>query len=108
MVYRTIRQGVLDMSAMFDLVDTPGEIVDAPDATVLTVPRGHVRFEGVRLPTTRIAKSCAGSTWTCRRGRPARSSACRARGKSTIARLLFRFYDLTGGAITIDGQDIAA
>jgi ATP-binding cassette subfamily B protein len=107
MVYRTIRQGVIDMGAMFDLVDTPASIVDAPDATTLTIARGHVRFEGVRFgyePGRDILHGLdldvpAGSTLAV----VGRSGA----GKSTLARLLFRFYDLTGGRITIDGQDIA-
>ncbi|WP_375422600.1 ATP-binding cassette domain-containing protein, partial [uncultured Sphingomonas sp.] len=107
MVYRTIRQGVIDMGAMFDLVDTPASIVDAPDATTLSIARGHVRFEGVRFgyePGRDILHGLdldvpAGSTLAV----VGRSGA----GKSTLARLLFRFYDLTGGRITIDGQDIA-
>ncbi|MFX5793714.1 metal ABC transporter permease, partial [Acinetobacter baumannii] len=49
MVYRTIRQGVIDMGAMFDLIDTPSEVVDAPGAKPLVVSDGHVRFEGVRF-----------------------------------------------------------
>jgi ATP-binding cassette subfamily B protein len=49
MVYRTIRQGVVDMGAMFDLIDTPSEVTDAPGAPALSVPAGHVRFEGVRF-----------------------------------------------------------
>jgi ATP-binding cassette subfamily B protein len=95
------------MRAMFDLVDTPASIVDAPDATTLTIARGHVRFEGVRFgyePGRDILHGLdldvpAGSTLAV----VGRSGA----GKSTLARLLFRFYDLTGGRITIDGQDIA-
>jgi ATP-binding cassette subfamily B protein len=47
MVYRTIRQGALDMAAMFDLIDTPATVVDAPGAPALAVSAGHVRFEGV-------------------------------------------------------------
>ncbi len=49
MVYRTIRQGVIDMGAMFDLVDTPAEVTDAPGAPPLLVTRGHLRFEDVRF-----------------------------------------------------------
>jgi ATP-binding cassette, subfamily B, heavy metal transporter len=108
MVYRTIRQGVIDMKAMFDLIDTPAEIVDAPDAPELVVTRGHVRFENVRFgyePSREILHSVdidvpAGSTVAV----VGPSGA----GKSTLSRLLFRFYDPTGGRITIDGQDIKA
>jgi ATP-binding cassette subfamily B protein len=49
MVYRTIRQGLIDMRAMFDLIDTPAEIVDVDDAPELVVTAGHVRFENVRF-----------------------------------------------------------
>src|SRR3546814_16248612 len=49
MVYRTIRQGVIDMAAMFDLIDTPSEVIDTPDAPALAVTNGHVRFEDVRF-----------------------------------------------------------
>ena len=111
MVYRTIRQGVLDMGAMFDLVDTPGEIVDAPGAQPLAVARGHVRFEGVRFA---YDEAKAGGREILRGidldvppGTTCAIVGASGAGKSTIARLLFRFYDLTGGRITIDGQDIA-
>ncbi|WP_299651374.1 ABC transporter ATP-binding protein/permease [Sphingomonas bacterium] len=107
MVYRTIRQGVLDMSAMFDLVDTPGEIVDAPDATVLTVPSGHVRFEGVHFAYDGDREILRGIDLDVPPGTTCAIVGVSGAGKSTIARLLFRFYDLTGGRITIDGQDIA-
>ncbi|MCG7348444.1 ABCB family ABC transporter ATP-binding protein/permease [Sphingomonas sp. ACRSK] len=107
MVYRTIRQGVTDMGSMFDLIDTPTEVRDAPDAPALAVSHGHVRFEDVRFgydPERPILKGIdidvpAGTTLAV----VGPSGA----GKSTLARLLFRFYDPTGGRITIDGQDIA-
>ena len=108
MVYRTIRQGAIDMGSMFALIDTPAEIVDAPGAQPLHVERGHLRFEDVRFgydPGREILKGIdldipAGSTLAI----VGPSGA----GKSTIARLMYRFYDLTSGRITIDGQDIAA
>ncbi|WP_425231012.1 ABCB family ABC transporter ATP-binding protein/permease [Sphingomonas sp.] len=106
MVYRTIRQGVLDMGAMFDLVDTPGEIVDAPGATALAVGRGHVRFEGVRFAYEE-REILRGIDLDVPPGTTCAIVGVSGAGKSTIARLLFRFYDLTGGRITIDGQDIA-
>ena len=107
MVYRTIRQGVVDMAAMFDLIDAPAEVIDAPGARDLVVTSGHVRFEDVVFdydPERRILKGIdldipAGGTLAI----VGPSGA----GKSTLARLLYRFYDLTSGRITIDGQDIA-
>ena len=107
MVYRTIRQGVLDMGAMFDLVDTPGEIVDAAGATPLAVGRGHLRFEGVRFAYDPGREILKGIDLDVPPGTTCAIVGVSGAGKSTIARLLFRFYDLTGGRITIDGQDIA-
>jgi ATP-binding cassette subfamily B protein len=106
MVYRTIRQGVLDMSAMFRLIDTDAEVKDEPGAPPLVVGTGNVRFEGVSfgyegrtILDTIDLDVPAGSTLAV----VGPSGA----GKSTLARLLYRFYDLQAGRITIDGQDIA-
>jgi ATP-binding cassette, subfamily B, heavy metal transporter len=105
-VYRTIRQGVIDMGAMFDLIDTHAEVVDAPGAVPLSISRGHIRFEGVAFgydPDRQILKGIDLDV-------PAGSSLAvvgpSGAGKSTLARLMYRFYDVTGGRITIDGQDI--
>ena len=75
-VYRSIRQGLIDMEAMFDLLDTPAEVVDAPGAPPLDVTRGHVRFENVRFgyePEREILKGVdldVPPGTTPRRGRP--------------------------------------
>ena len=106
MVYRTIRQGAIDMGSMFDLIDTPAEVIDAPGAVPLRVPHGHVRFEGVRFgydPERTILDRLdldvpAGTTVAV--------VGASGAGKSTLARLLYRFYDVGEGRITIDGQDI--
>jgi len=106
MVYRTIRQGAIDMGSMFDLIDTPAEVIDAPGAVPLRVPHGHVRFEGVRFgydPERTILDRLdldvpAGTTVAV--------VGASGAGKSTLARLLYRFYDVVEGRITIDGQDI--
>jgi ATP-binding cassette subfamily B protein len=99
------------MAAMFDLVDTPSEVVDAPDAKPLNVIDGHVRFEDVRFAYDAIEKGgmpiLKGIDLDLRPGQTLAVVGPSGAGKSTLARLLYRFYDLTGGRITIDGQDIA-
>ena len=106
-VYRSIRQGLIDMEAMFDLTDTPAEVVDVPDAPALVVTDGHVRFEDVAFgyePERIILK---GVTLDVPAGTSLAVVGPSGAGKSTLARLLYRFYDPTAGRITIDGQDIA-
>ena len=107
-VYRSIKQGLIDMEQMFLLLDTPAEIVDAPDAPALVVADGHVRFEEVAFgyePERIILK---GVTIDVPAGTSCAVVGPSGAGKSTLARLLYRFYDPTDGRITIDGQDIAA
>jgi ATP-binding cassette subfamily B protein len=107
MVYRTIRQGLIDMGAMFDLLDTAAEVVDATDAKPLVVGNGHVRFEGVRFEYEGERPILKGIDMEVPAGSTLAIVGPSGAGKSTIARLLYRFYDLSGGRITIDGQDIA-
>ena len=106
-VYRSIRQGLIDMEAMFDLTDTPAEVVDEPNAPALVAGDGHVRFEQVAFgyePERIILK---GVTLDVPAGTSLAVVGPSGAGKSTLARLLYRFYDPTAGRITIDGQDIA-
>ncbi|MEO5865598.1 MAG: ABC transporter ATP-binding protein/permease [Sphingomonas sp.] len=107
MVYRTIRQGVIDMGNMFDLIDTPSEVVDAAGAVPLLVGRGHVRFEGVQFGYDAGQPILKGIDLDIPAGNTLAVVGPSGAGKSTLARLMYRFYDLTGGRITIDGQDIA-
>lgn len=107
-VYRTIRQGLIDMEAMFDLTDTPAEVVDVPGAPALAVATGAIRFEDLSFgydPKRQILK---GLDLAIAPGTSCAIVGPSGAGKSTIARLLYRFYDPTAGRITIDGQDIAA
>jgi ATP-binding cassette, subfamily B, heavy metal transporter len=106
MVYREIRQGLIDMEAMFGLIDTPAEVADTPGARPLAVRGGHVRFEDVEFayePRRPILHHVALDVPPG--GKLAVVGASGA-GKSTLSRLLYRFYDVSGGRVTIDGQDI--
>ena len=107
MVYRTVRQGLIDMAAMFDLIDTPAEVVDVPGAPPLTVATGHVRFEDVHFGYEGERSILKGIDIDVPPGSTLAIVGPSGAGKSTIARLLYRFYDLTSGRITIDGQDIS-
>ncbi|MGQ0590725.1 MAG: ABCB family ABC transporter ATP-binding protein/permease [Sphingosinicella sp.] len=107
MVYRTIRQGLIDMDAMFRLADTPAEIVDAPDAPDLIVTTGHVRFEDVHFAYEPGREILRGIDLDVPPGTTTAVVGPSGAGKSTLSRLLFRFYEPTSGRITIDGQDIS-
>ncbi len=107
MVYRTIRQGVIDMGSMFDLIDTPSEVTDTPNAPALVVGKGHVRFENVRFGYDEDRSILKGIDLDIPAGNTLAVVGPSGAGKSTLARLMYRFYDLTGGRITIDEQDIA-
>jgi ATP-binding cassette subfamily B protein len=107
-VYRSIRQGLIDMEAMWDLLDTPAEVVDRPDAPPLRVERGRVRFESLRFGYDPGREILKGLDVDIPAGTSCAIVGPSGAGKSTIARLLYRFYDPSAGRITIDGQDIAA
>src|SRR5258705_4010889 len=107
-VYRSIRQGLIDMEAMWDLLDTPAEVVAQSGAPDLKVDRGHVRFEGLRFGYEPAREILKGLDLDIPPGTSCAIVGPSGAGKSTIARLLYRFYDPTAGRITIDGQDIAA
>jgi ATP-binding cassette subfamily B protein len=108
MVYRTIRQGLIDMDAMFALIDTPAEVVDAPGAPALAVTAGHVRFEDVRFGYEGERVILKGVDLEVKPGTMTAVVGPSGAGKSTLSRLLFRFYEPQAGRITIDGQDIGA
>ncbi len=105
-VYRTIRQGLIDMEAMFNIVDTPAEVKDVPDAPGLAVGPGRVRFEDVHFGYEPEREILKGIDLDVRPGTTLAVVGPSGAGKSTLSRLLFRFYEPTGGRITIDDQDI--
>ena len=106
-VYRTIRQGIIDMAAMFDLIDTPVEVSDKPGAPALVVKRAAIAFEDVHFGYEPERTILHGLSFEVPAGSHIAIVGPSGAGKSTIARLLFRFYDPQSGRILIDGQDIA-
>jgi ATP-binding cassette subfamily B protein len=106
-VYRSIRQGLIDMEAMWDLLDTPLEITDKPGAAALHVTSGAVRFDNVRFGYETGREILRGLDLDIPAGTSCAIVGPSGAGKSTIARLLYRFYDPKAGRILIDGQDIA-
>ncbi|HEX8583961.1 MAG TPA: ABC transporter ATP-binding protein/permease, partial [Allosphingosinicella sp.] len=106
-VYRTIRQGLIDMEAMFGIVDTPQEVTDKPGAPALVVHDGHVRLENVRFAYDPEREILKGIDIDVRPGTMLAVVGPSGAGKSTLSRLLFRFYEPTAGRILIDGQDIS-
>ncbi|WP_225207662.1 ABCB family ABC transporter ATP-binding protein/permease [Novosphingobium huizhouense] len=107
MVYRTIRQGLIDMAEMFRLIDTEVEVADAPGAPALAVRQPSVTFDNVVFGYDSDRTILHGLSFEVPAGSRVAIVGPSGAGKSTIARLLFRFYDPQGGRILIDGQDIA-
>ena len=106
MVYRTIRQGLIDMAEMFRLMDTEVEVKDAPGAPALVVSRPTLTFDNVVFGYEKDRTILKGLSFEVPAGHQVALVGPSGAGKSTIARLVFRFYDPWSGRILIDGQDI--
>ncbi|MBR0773507.1 ABC transporter ATP-binding protein/permease [Bradyrhizobium diazoefficiens] len=106
MVYREIKQAIIDIEKMFNVLGREAEIKDAPDAKPLSVSAGSVRFEDVRFAYEPARPILKGISFEVPAGKTVAIVGPSGAGKSTISRLLFRLYDVSGGKILIDGQDI--
>ncbi|MFG1299084.1 ABC transporter ATP-binding protein/permease [Xanthobacter sp. V3C-3] len=105
-IYREIKQAVVDIEAMFQVLAKAPEVMDAPGAPELVVSGGTVRFENVRFAYDPGREILKGISFEVPAGRTVAIVGPSGAGKSTLSRLLFRFYDIQSGRITIDGQDI--
>ncbi|MEA2911519.1 MAG: ATP-binding cassette, subfamily heavy metal transporter [Bradyrhizobium sp.] len=106
MVYREIKQAVIDIEKMFGVLSRNPEIKDVPGARPLIVTSGHVRFEDVRFSYDPERPILKGLSFEVPAGKTVAIVGPSGAGKSTISRLLFRLYDVSSGEIMIDGQDI--
>ncbi len=105
-IYREIKQALIDMERMFELLGQDREVADRPGAAPLHVSGGEVEFRDVHFGYDARRPILKGVSFSIPAGKTVAVVGTSGAGKSTIARLLFRFYDTDSGAILIDGQDV--
>jgi ATP-binding cassette subfamily B protein len=105
--YREIRQGLINMENMFATMAVPPEVTDKPGAPPLHVTQGAVEFRDVQFAYDPRRPILKGVSFAVPGGRTIAIVGASGAGKSTISRILFRFYDIAGGSVTIDGQELS-
>ncbi len=105
-IFREVKHSLTDMEKMFGLLDLEAEIQDTPSATPLIVSRGEVVFNNVTFSYQADRSILHDINFEIPAGHKVAVVGSSGAGKTTLARLLFRFYEVTDGRITIDGQDI--
>jgi ATP-binding cassette subfamily B protein len=106
MIYRELKQALVDVEAMFQLIGQKPEVKDKPGAKPLQVTKGEIRFENVSFAYDEARPILRGVSFEVPAGHMVALVGPSGAGKSTISRLLYRFYDVKSGRILIDGQDI--
>ena len=104
--YREIRSALVSMEQMFGLLDVPEEVADRPGAPALAVSGGEIVFDHVDFHYDKSRPILHDVSFRVAPGNTVAIVGSSGAGKSTISRILFRFYDVSGGSVQIDGQDI--
>ena len=106
-IYRQMKYTLADMDMVFRLLETPQEVTDSPAATDLVVKQANISFEHVAFAYQNERPILRDVSFKIAAGHKVAIVGHSGAGKSTISRLLYRFYDITSGRILIDGQDIS-